>query len=171
MNDSTEKYIQDLIRTSVFDIVKTNEDIERLLENGLLHIVPDEVHETHQRANVILRHICDERCKVRIGEGDDPSNFRCRKMNSVWDSPDTTCHNYLPFKHTFKLSTLEVLEKIGLYIPPGDTNDVNQIGTFNHAFFNPSRHIPPCNINSDCKMSPVIPDFLLHLNQCKMNRL
>ena len=161
MNESTENYIQDLIRTSVFEVVKTNEDIPRLLDNGLLHSIEEEVQDIHQCANVILLHKCDERCLVRVGEGDDPSSFRCRKMNSVWDSPDTTCHNYLPFKLTYKSSTLEVLEQIGLYVPPGDTNDVNLKGNFHHAFFNPSRHIPPCNINADCNTSPVIPDFFV----------
>ena len=68
MNESTENYIQDLIRTFVFEVVKTNEDIPRLLDNGLLHSIEEEVQDIHQRANLILRHKCDERCLVRVGE-------------------------------------------------------------------------------------------------------
>ena len=35
MNDESEKFIQDLIRTSVMEIVKTDTDLPRLIENGL----------------------------------------------------------------------------------------------------------------------------------------
>ena len=48
-------------------------------------------------------------------------------------------------------------------MPPEETGDNTSKGTFFHAFFNPSRHIPPCNINADCNMSPVIPDFFVAL--------
>ena len=43
----------------------------------------DDIPEIAARADVILRHNCDERCKVRAREEDEPENFRCRKMNSV----------------------------------------------------------------------------------------
>ena len=80
INQSSERYVQDLIRTSVFEVLKTNEDVRRLIQNGLLHSI-EEVGKVVKRANIILRHICDERCLVRIGPGDNPSNFRCRKLN------------------------------------------------------------------------------------------
>ena len=162
MNADSEKFIQDLIRTSVMEVLNTNEDVERLLENGLLKSV-DDIPVIVDRADVILRHNCDERCKVRVGEGEGPENFRCRKMNSVKDSPDPTCHNYIQFNHKYQESTLEVLEEIGIYEPPPDGSDAKTRGTFSHAFFDPARHIAPCNWNADCNMSPVIPDFFVAL--------
>lgn len=42
----------------------------------------DDIPEIAARADVILRHDCDERCKVRAREEDEPENFGCRKMNS-----------------------------------------------------------------------------------------
>ena len=65
MNGNTEKYIQDLIRTSVLEVVKTDEDFERLLGNGLLKSVED-VHHVTTRAAIILPHIFNERCKMRV---------------------------------------------------------------------------------------------------------
>ena len=64
----------------MFEVLKANEDVTRLIQNGLLRSI-EEVDEVVKRANIILRHICNEKCVVRIGPGDDPSNFRCRKLN------------------------------------------------------------------------------------------
>eukprot|EP00957_Ditylum_brightwellii_P153847 11710272-Ditylum_brightwellii.AAC.1 len=161
MNRDSEQYIQDLIHTSVFEIVKTNEDIEQLLANGLLKSIKD-IPEINACATIILHHNCDDRCKMRIGPGDSPENCCCRKMNSVWNSPDTTCYNYIPFKYKYEQSTLDVLEEIGMHDPPEDNTDMNSRGPFSHAFFDPLRHIPPCNINADCNMSPV--PYLPHLS-------
>ena len=79
-------------------------------------------------------------------------------MHSVKASPDTTCHNYVSFNHKYKQSTLEVLEEIGMYIPG---NDEDSRGTFSHPFFDPMRHIAPCNWNATCNSSPVFCDFFV----------
>ena len=44
MNDNAENFIQDLIRTNVLELVKTDEDINRLIGNGLLKSA-DEITE------------------------------------------------------------------------------------------------------------------------------
>eukprot|EP00957_Ditylum_brightwellii_P207275 15352237-Ditylum_brightwellii.AAC.1 len=62
---------------------------------------------------------------MRVGPGEGHEIVCCRKMNSVWDSPDTTCHNYIPFNHKYEQSTLYVLEITGMYGPPEDDTDVN----------------------------------------------
>ena len=41
----------------------------------------DDIPDIAARADAILRPDCDERCKVRAREEDEPENFRCRKMN------------------------------------------------------------------------------------------
>jgi len=68
MNGESEKFIQDLIRTSVMEIVKTDTDVPRLIENGLLKSIKD-VKEITSLANTILVHKCNERCKIRIRPG------------------------------------------------------------------------------------------------------
>ena len=41
MNGNAEQFIQDLIHTSVLETIKSNTDIERLIENGLLKLIND----------------------------------------------------------------------------------------------------------------------------------
>ena len=171
MNGNTEKYIQDLIRTSSFDIIKSDEDLNRMLDNGVLKSV-DEIVEINDRADKILRHNCNKRCKMRVSVGKGDKYFRCRKMHSVKDSPDPTRHNYVPIKHKYQKATLDILKEIGIYIPIEDISDfeISQDestkfyeGFFTHPYFNPKRHIAPCNFNATCNMSPVIADFFVAL--------
>ncbi|MDB4430361.1 hypothetical protein N9140_00205, partial [bacterium] len=163
MNGDTEKFIQDLIRTSVMDIVKS-EDVERMLANGLLKSV-DEVAEVHDLANVILRHNCDDRCKIRVGPGESENDFRCRKLHAVRDSTDCTTQSYITIPHEYKESTLEVLEDMGLFVPASDEDTMDGTGktkgTFNHPYFVPKRHLAPCVNSATCNMSPVIADFFV----------
>ena len=115
MNGNTEKYIQDLIRTSSFDIIKSDEDLYRMLDNGVLKSV-DEIVEINDRADKILRHNCNKRCKMRVSVGRGDKDFRCRKIHSVKDSPDPTRHNYVRIKHKYQKATLDILKEIGIYI-------------------------------------------------------
>ena len=169
MNGNAEKYVQDLIRTSSFETIKTDEDIDRLLRSGLLESV-NEIHDISARANIILRHVCDDRCKMRVNVGKGDKDFRCRKMHSVKDSPNPNQHNYVPIKHKYQKATLDILKEVGIYIPVDKNNDQNILqnesskfyeGVFTHPYFDPKRHIAPCNYNATCNMSPIIPDFFV----------
>ena len=53
MNDDTENYIQYLIRTSMLNIVRTDDDVEQFLNNGLLKSV-NEVAYFAALASIIL---------------------------------------------------------------------------------------------------------------------
>lgn len=152
MGEDSEKYIQDLIRTSVFEIVKTDEDLQRMIESGLLKSVTD-IPQVTTHASIVLPHVCDQRCKVRIGSGDTEDDKRCRKQHPVKDSPDPSSHNYIPFNFKFQDHTLEILEQIGLY--SSETKE------FHHPYFDPKRHMAPCMTNATCNMSPVIPDYFV----------
>ena len=68
LNPASDKYLQDLIRTSSMEIVTADEDVERLLANGLLKSI-DEISDVIERADTILRHKCNPRCVMRIGTG------------------------------------------------------------------------------------------------------
>ena len=48
---------------------------------------------------------------------------------------------------------MEILENIGLF----------ENEEYKHPYFDPKRHMPPCNYNAKCNMSPVIPDFFIAL--------
>ena len=150
MNNDSENFIQDLIRTSVMKIVKADNDVPRLIENGMLKSV-DDVKEISTLANTILVHRCNKRCKIRIGPGNTDKDFKCRKIHPVRGNPDPTKHSYILINTKYDKSTLEILGSVGIY----------QNGKFNHPYFDPKRHMPPCNFNAKCNMSPVIPDFFI----------
>ena len=150
MNDNSEQFIQDLIRTSVMEIIKTDTDLPRLINNGMLKSVND-VADVTSLANTILVHKCNERCKIRIGTGNTDKDFKCRKIHPVLGNPDPTKHSYISINTKYQKATLDVLEDIDIY----------QNGEFNHPYFTPKRHMPPCNYNAKCNMSPVISDFFI----------
>lgn len=176
LNDQSRSYILDLIRTSSMEIIKPQEDLARLLSEGLLKSV-DEVPEHVERADLYLKHTCEQRCQRRVGPGDTDDNFECRKMHSVKGNPDPTQHSYVPFHHDYDPATLEVLEEIGMYFPPMDVDNEADTGgggagestrpgrgSFTHKYFTPERHIAPCNFNATDNMSPVICDFFVALH-------
>ena len=134
-----------------------------VLVNGVVGI--------EKRAETVLRHKCDERCLRRVGDGDGPENFRCRKIHPVKGNPDPTSHTYVPFHHEYKPSTLAVLEEIGIYHPPPQGSGCHEHGTFDHPFFAPMRHIAPCNHNAECNMSPVILEFFVALKSMQNAQL
>ena len=88
--------LRDMIRTSTLEIIKGPDELNRLLENGLLSTV-DGVAEVVECAETVLPHRCDERCLRRVGDGEGPEKFRCRKLHPVKDNPDPTSHAYIPF--------------------------------------------------------------------------
>ena len=115
MTGDTERHIQDLIRTSVLEVVRTDDDLERLLESGLLKSL-DDVAEVTEHARKILRHACDECCKRRVKADGKETDCWGRKMHSVRDTPDPTRHCYIPVPHGFQKATIEVLKETGMFI-------------------------------------------------------
>ena len=158
-----------MIRTNVLEVVKTDDDIPRMIASGLLKPV-DEAADITKLANIVLRHHCDERCKIRIGTGNTEKDFKCRKNHAVKNSPDPTKHNFVPIEYKFEQATLDILQDIGMYTPP--INEEDKIGKFEDLYFNPTRHVPPYNFNATCDRSPVISDFLLlQPSLCKMHNV
>lgn len=155
--------LQDMIRTSTLEIIKGPDDIERLLENGVL-TMSEETKEITKRAEAVLPHRRDRRCIRRIGPGESPENFSCRKPHSVKKNPDPTIHSYVPFNQEYQPHFLETMEEIGMYQPLLEVSNATKIGDFTHSYFDPRRHMAPCNWNATCNMSPVIPDFLMTVN-------
>ena len=151
INNDSQIYIYDLIRSSAMEIIKTD-DMERLLENGLLKKTGEVSHYT-KLAETILSHKCNARCMMRIGPGNTAKDFKCRKIHPVWDNPDPTKHNFVPCGSALQDTTMKILSDISLY----------ENGEFKHVYFNPKRHIAPCNYNAKCNMSPVICDFFIGL--------
>ena len=118
------------------------------------------MEDVQKDANTYLVHRCNDRCLMIIGPGDSAKDFKCQKMHSVNDSPDPTSHNLVPITYKYQQTTLDILESIGMYTPHESSDEM---GTFSHYYFQPKRHMPPCNFNATCNMSPVIGDFFIAL--------
>ena len=144
---------QDLIRSHVMEVVRPVE-IQSMIDKGLMKHM-HEYNDLVSLASRILPHKCDARCMMRIGPGDGPENFRCRKPHSLWSTPDPTCHQYVPFKLTISEGCIETLKRIGMC----STED--GVEQFSHPFFNPTRHHPPIVTNATENMSPIISEFFM----------
>ena len=76
---------------------------------------PGEVQEVEELANKILVHWCNNRCKIRIGDGDSDANFQCYKIHAVKGTTDPTNHAYIPVVTKYQQETLKLLLQIGFY--------------------------------------------------------
>ena len=95
--------LDDLIRCSIFDIVRT-EEVQGLIDEGIMKSI-DELPEFHELCSNILSHICKPRCLRRIGPGNNEEDFQCRKTNNLKVSPDNTSHCFmkLPVNYSQRL--------------------------------------------------------------------
>ena len=97
MNNNSEKFIQDLICTSVLELIKKYVDVKILIKNGLLKPI-DNIPEINDQAEKILKHKSDERCKIIIGPSNSDKKFQYRKLHAVRNSSYPTRHLYIPIK-------------------------------------------------------------------------
>ena len=98
LDRDSERFVQDLLRTSAFDVIRTDE-IESLMQRGLLKS-QDEAADQVERARQLLQHRCNQRCQRKVGTGSDETV--CRKLHSVRDSPDCSTHQFIPMKSILK---------------------------------------------------------------------
>jgi hypothetical protein len=152
--ENPEEFIQDLIRTSPFDIVRPSE-VEHLIEEKLISGSHEMMEITNDGA-CLLPHICSDRCKMRVGVGDGPKDTQCRKPHNTRDSPDPTknCFIKLPFKYRPEFNAL--MEKMGFC----NITEDQQV-EYNLPFFRPTRHMPACIPNDPFNMSPVISSWFI----------
>ena len=85
LTQSQMERLQDLVRASVGDILRPNE-VQDLVHSGVLNEYSD-IYKLQDLANEILAHKCSRRCLRRIGDGEGPENFKCRKPNNLKISP------------------------------------------------------------------------------------
>lgn len=149
MTSEQRKFVDDLCRCSILDIVRSNE-VQKLINDGTFKSI-DDYKEMTNDAFMFLGHKCDSRCLTRTDNG----NFRCRKLNYLDISEDNTKHTFLPLPNTLPKDCLDRLIKIGMI----DAIEINEEGfqrayKSKLAFLHPQRHIPPTNPSDDINMSP-----------------
>ena len=154
LNDQQKKKLDNIIRASVCSI-RTHEEIQELIDEGVFKSW-DDIQEIHKIGAKILSHHCDARCLRRIGDGDGPENFKCRKLNNLKVSPDNTRDSYISIETKRNKECIDRLIKIGM----ADPISINKFGVPSefhcyHNYFHPKRHIPPTNPNEQLNISPV----------------
>ena len=98
LDSRTNDQLNKLISTNVMEIIK-HDQIEKLMEDSLLTCIED-INDIFQDGWRKLKHNCNKRCLIKIGDGDGSENYRCRKQHSVKGTPDLTSHQ-LSKSHVF----------------------------------------------------------------------
>jgi hypothetical protein len=157
LNSLTNDQLNNLIATNVMEIVKFDQ-IEKLISDGLLSC-PEDIDGIVQDGWRKLKHTCGQRCLIRIGPGDGPENFKCRKQHAVKDSPDSTCHQFIKLPCNLSDVSKDILTRAGIFIPP--THEGGRDEQYTIPYFQPTRHMAPCITNAQCNMSPIIPEYFM----------
>ena len=136
MDDETMKRtIYELQSSAVCDMLPA-EKIQDYMNKGLIKNVYD-WQRYKAKASVVLRHICNNRCQMRIGEGEGPENFVCRKPNVVRDSETPRYHEFKPIKYDFCDQTRQILTASGLWTEP---TAEHPNGVITSKYLKPTRH-------------------------------
>jgi len=151
LTEEENEFVRDLIRADTLSIPRDRKDIDELIDEGLLkcHDCGDLLK---QHAETFLAHRCNERCQERISVNE----YRCRKPNYAEMSPNPLKHHMLKMKDNTPSETKEVLSKIDLCSQEApEDNGYQKPAQYKHPMFNPSRHVPPINIECKLNISPV----------------
>ncbi len=145
-----KKIVNDLIRASIFDIVRPDE-IQKFMDHGIFTHRED-IEMVYENANKFLPHICNDACLVKKPDG----TFCCRKIDNLKASPDNTKHMFLPLPNDYSVPCLKILEDIGLT----KKLNIDREGNFLDfksmlPYFHPHCHAPPTNPTNDKNISPV----------------
>eukprot|EP00956_Cyclotella_meneghiniana_P041700 scaffold236013_cov33-Cyclotella_meneghiniana.AAC.1 len=89
---------------------------------------------------------------MRVGSGDGPENFKCRKPHSVFDTPDPTRDCFVPIPFNFLPQFDQLMERMGF------CTILNEKASYNLSFFKASRHMSPCMSNCKENISVNIPE-------------
>ena len=154
-NEEFKRFVCDLQRNSVCDLIPTDE-IQGMIDDGLLRD-EDDWRDVIATAAEILPHNCDKRCKLRVDKtGDDNVDLKCKKKHPVFDSIDPLSDDFIPVSINPSEACLDALQQCKLYEPP--SNEWPN-GRFLHPMLKPKRHMGKVTPSARENMSPVNPRF------------
>ena len=149
LSDEEKKFIHDLCRCSILDIVRPDE-VGDLIADGTFENI-DEWKDMITDATKFLGHVCNSRCLRKTADG----TMKCRKLNYLDVTKDNTKHTYLRFADDLPDDTLKRLVQIGMIEEVTvKMNGFRYPFKSKLAFLHPQRHIPPTNPSDDINMSP-----------------
>ena len=131
LSEEQKKFVNDLCRCSIFDIVRVNE-IEKLINDGTFTDL-DDYKSMQLDGSQFLAHKCNSACLVKTPNG----KLRCRKLNNLKVSKDNTKHTYMDFDNNISKDCMDRLVQIKM-IDPVETNEngyPKKNGEVNFRFF------------------------------------
>ena len=139
-----------MIRTSIYDIVKSNEVAKFVEEDNFEHLY--DVISVYENATKFLSHRYNNKCLVYNPDG----LFRCYKIDNLRASTDDTKHMFIPLPNNYSIPCLKILEEIG----PTSELSIDENGNVINfkspiPFFHPVRHVPPTKPTNDLNISHV----------------
>ena len=116
LSDDEKKYVENLARGSIFDVVRSHE-IDEYIEKKFIRNV-DDVDSRIDDASLFLSHKCSNRCLVKTSTG----KLRCRMPRYCQLTPDNTRPMFIDVPSPISDQCWERLHKIGLANPLYDEN-------------------------------------------------
>ena len=153
LNEEEKRFVRDLIRADVFEIVKPHEE-QRYYDEKIVKDIK-ELKDLQFRSMDILRHRCTARCQVMV----KPGVTKCRKPNNLIlnPPPNNSKDKYVQLANDYSIPTLKRLERVGIIEPLeyDHVNDYMKPFKSRLPYFHPSRHVPAVNWNDIYNISPV----------------
>lgn len=164
LNDEQKKFVEDLTRCSVLDIVRPSE-VHHLIDDGTYTNYTD-WYTTVKHGKSFLGHKHNSRCVYKKPNGD----IGCKKQNYLEVSKDNTRDTFMEFNNELPEECLARLEKIGM-IEREEENENGYRPPYKSKldFLHPKRHIPATNPNDDINMSPC--EGYTFANCCSMQNI
>ena len=144
-DNSMQSDVENRIRGSIASLIEPDE-IDDLVAEGLLSSAGEEI-SVQELARRVLRHVCNSRCKRRVGIQND--ELKCRVTDNAMESPDPRVHSTkeICVQHTAEAE--EVLLEVGLFQLEKETGKLIPAIESLRA----TKHFPPSNV-SDGVISP-----------------
>ena len=158
-NEELRDHVCSLQRNDVCSLLPPDE-MQDFIAKGLFKDERDWVTCVAVADEVLTHYKCDKRCQIRIGDGDGPENFRCRKKHPVRDSENPLHDDFIPINYKYTTECLEILEEIDLWEPPSPGAP---LGTYKHKVLRPTRHMGVVHPGAKCNMSPTNPELFAAL--------
>ena len=149
-----KRFVDDLIRASIFDIVKA-EEISKFIEYDICTV--------YDNGMTFLPHHCNNTCLVNNPD----RKFSCQKLDNVRVSNDNEKHQFMPLTNDYLVTCLKILQRIRLTEEIYIDADLNVLSfKFSIPFFHPYLHVPPTDPTNDASISPVEGCIFQYSNQC-----
>jgi len=139
LRDGSESFAvtENRIRGSVVDLLSSDE-VDALVAEGLLSC-RDEAMAVKDLAKTVLTHVCNSRCKRRVGVEDD--ELRCRVTDNAKESPNCARYSTREINVRHSEEAYKVLQELGLFVEDQSGKGFVPV----EEVFKASKHYPPAD--------------------------